>query len=118
MVPLLLDFIFWTSIFSKYASFFISLTCSFHCPHLLAFALSLFRASWSPFWAQAALSKTDLLGTLQYQQIVLDSFFVFVYLLWIFQAHMKAQRSLWQIAMYPLPRIASVNICHVCIRFF
>lgn len=80
---------FWTNIFSKMCIFLHITHLPFHCADLLALTLGLCRASWFPFWAQPALSKTDLnryfyflLFLLSINKIVLDMVYllVFVYI--------------------------------------
>ena len=59
----------------------------FHCADLLAFTLGLCRASWFPFWAQPALSKTDLnryfyflLFLLSINKVVLDMVYLLLFI--------------------------------------
>ena len=51
---------FWTNVFSKMCIFLHITHLPFHCPHLLVVTPALSKASWFPFWAQPAFSKTDL----------------------------------------------------------
>lgn len=87
VAPLLLNFISGPMFFSKMCIFLHITHLPFHCADLLAFTLGLCRASWFPFWAQPALSKTDLnryfyflLFLLSINKVVLDMVYLLLFI--------------------------------------